>query len=209
MSVSGISLAKFIVGSVLAIAIAACSGGEKDQKEVAPPNAPLLETEIETDLPDSNESKTGVIIGTDSKDKIDGTDSDDLIKGLRGADILYGGKGNDILNGNGGADILSGGPGFDRLNGGYGDDILEGGFNADTFIFRPRFGNDTIRDFEASNDAEKIDLSAIETISSFDDLLSLHISQVNKNVVIDDGNGSTITLIDVDLVDLGETDFRF
>ena len=72
-----------------------------------------------------------------------GADSDLLIGGFQG-DILDGGAGNDVLRGDangfiGGSDTLIGGPG---------DDFLMGGLGADTFVFRPNEGNNTIAAFD-------------------------------------------------------------
>ena len=151
-------------------------------------------------------------------DRVEGGDGDDLMRGGDDVDILFGGGGNDVifggtqsdeLSGETGNDYLDGRGGFDILAGGAGDDTLIGGFNADTFVFEDGFGNDTIEDFSATNDFEKIDLSAVSEIADLSDLIDNHMSQVGLDVVIDDGLGNTITLLNVTLSNLDSADFIF
>ena len=84
-----------------------------------------------------------------------------------------------------------------------------GGTGSDDFIFRDGDGNDTIRDFDANNNAEDIILRGVTGITSFADLSANHMSQVGTSVVIEDGAGLTITLLNVDIADLGAGDFIF
>ena len=145
-------------------------------------------------------------IGTDI---IRGGDQDDVLYGGDGGDKMFGGTGRDTLYGDGGDDILFGRGGFDILSGGAGDDTMSGGFNSDTFIFADNFGNDTITDFSATVDAERLDFSAVTEFTSFSDLLDNHMTQVGSDVIIDDGAGNTITLTGVSLSDLDSADFIF
>lgn len=133
----------------------------------------------------------------------------DLLSGGGGKDRLIGNAGQDELSGNAGNDRLFGNGGADRLIGGAGDDLLIGGGQADTFVFFGAFGHDTIRDFNSHKRAEKIDLSALEEITNLRDLRNNHMSQDGGDVVIEDGNGNTITLLDVGMADLGSSDFIF
>ncbi|MEZ5714935.1 MAG: calcium-binding protein, partial [Paracoccaceae bacterium] len=69
-------------------------------------------------------------------------------------------------------------------------------------------------DFEATNNAEKIDLSGISAITSLADLnlgsATLGAAtQVGADVVIDTGGGNSITLTGVSLGDLDANDFVF
>ncbi|WP_322890711.1 MULTISPECIES: VCBS domain-containing protein [unclassified Yoonia] len=66
------------------------------------------------------------------------------LKGGVGRDTLIGGAGNDFLDGDFASRLIGG---SDILDGGAGDDYLRGGLGADTFIFRPGYGNDVIADF--------------------------------------------------------------
>lgn len=86
---------------------------------------------------------------------------------------------------------------------------MQGNFNADTFIFADGHGMDVISDFEATNDSEKVDLSAVSAIVSFADLAANHATQVGGDVVIDTGGGNSITLSGVTLADLDQADFLF
>ena len=142
-------------------------------------------------------------------DILRGGSQDDILTGGTGDDVAFGGTGRDSLSGDDGNDLLFGRGGFDILNGGAGDDTLEGGIQADQFIFEGAFGNDTITDFAATNNAERINLSAVNAISDFQDLIDNHMSQVGADVVIDDLNGNTITLLGVTLSDLDAIDFVF
>ena len=150
-----------------------------------------------------------LLFGNDGNDNLLGEEGTDRLFGGDGNDSLLGGANNDNLNGDAGADTLEGGSGFDRLVGGAGDDELTGDFNADTFIFSGNFDNDTITDFDANNDFEKIQLSGVSSIVDFADLVANHMTQVGADVLIDAGGGNTITLLNVNIGDLDAVDFIF
>ncbi len=176
--------------------------------------------------------------GRDGNDALDGGAGNDSLRGADGDDALSGGNGDDELSGgtftqnwflsplrfvraapsgemiqeDTGNDTLDGGQGQDTLDGGLGDDLLTGGAGDDLFVFWDgfgNFGNDTITDFDATSSLEKIDLSTVSSITDMTDLLENHIRQDGQDVLIEDANGSTITLLNVDLTDLDETDFNF
>ena len=108
-----------------------------------------------------------------------------------------------------GVENLTGTAFDDWLQGDAGNNDLTGGGGSDTFVFADGHGADRIMDFEATNDAEKIDLSGIAAITDFTDLWNNRMSQSGADVVIDTGTGS-ITLIGVQLSDLQDgTDFVF
>jgi hypothetical protein len=89
---------------------------------------------------------------------------------------------------------------------------MTGGGNADLFIFADGFGNDVITDFAATNNAEKIDLSGVTSITDFADLTNAgnpHMTQVGADVVIDDFAGNTITILGVNIGDMNGVDFIF
>ncbi len=142
-------------------------------------------------------------------DDLTGGKGDDSLFGGKGADVLRGNKGRDVLDGYKGADALFGGDGGDWLDGGKGDDLLTGGVGNDNFIFTSGDGNDTVNDFDALNSKENINLAAVLEIVDFADLTANHMVQVGNDVVIDDGDALTITLLNVDLGDLGGNDFIF
>jgi Ca2+-binding RTX toxin-like protein len=149
------------------------------------------------------------LFGDSGNDRLNGGNGRDVIKGGSGNDQLIGGGGNDRLIGDTGSDNLKGGAGNDVLNGGKGKDILIGGNGADKFIFKNKYGLDKIKDFNATNNSEDIDLGAVTRIKNFSDLKNNHMVKDGANVVIDDHNGTKIVLIGVDLGDLGNGDFLF
>ena len=149
------------------------------------------------------------ISGGNGRDIVRGGNGDDLLNGDAGNDVMFGGTGRDMVYGDDGDDFLSGRGGFDVLNGGAGNDMLEGGVQADQFVFEDGFGNDTITDFASLNNAERIHLTNVTEITDFQDLVDNHMVQDGADVVISDGLGNTITLLGVNLSDLGAADFVF
>lgn len=145
----------------------------------------------------------------DGPDALFGETGDDLLYAGTDDDRLFGGQGNDTLYGEAGADNLSGDAGFDTLIGGAGNDTLSGKFNADTFVFADGDGNDVITDFDRPNDFEKIDLSALSNVTDFADLSANHLTQSGADAVIDDGVGTTITLLNITAANLAADDFIF
>lgn len=145
--------------------------------------------------------------GGSSVDGLFGQQGNDRLFGEADDDRALGGSGNDFINGGTGDDFLYGNAGFDTLLGGTGNDILQGDFNADEFAFVDGHGDDLITDFEATNDLERINLRNISEIDGFDDLMNNHTSQVGTDVVIDTGNGNSVTLSGVDMADLDQADF--
>ncbi|HJS37556.1 MAG TPA: calcium-binding protein, partial [Burkholderiales bacterium] len=79
-------------------------------------------------------------------DALFGQDGNDLLRGGDGFDELDGGSGNDVLEGGADDDTLAGGEGDDILDGAEGNDTLAGGLGADTYVFAPGFGADTLSD---------------------------------------------------------------
>ncbi len=150
--------------------------------------------------------------GGDGPDALFGNGGADFIFGQEGDDRSYGAGGNDFIQDAEGNDLLEAGAGFDTLDGGVGDDTLYGRFNADLFVFTDAtggFGNDTIGDFAATNQFERIDLSGVAAITDLNDLMNNHARQVGGNVAIDAGENSSITLVGVNLAQLDSTDFTF
>ncbi len=147
--------------------------------------------------------------GGTGPDSLFGEVGNDTLYGQEDDDRIFGGTGNDAIFGGEGSDDLWGGAGFDTINGGVGDDTLEGNFNADTFVFATGDGQDTITDFEATNDFERIDLSGVGSIADFADLAANHLADVSGNAVIDAGGGDVIMLQGVDVADLDSFDFLF
>lgn len=151
--------------------------------------------------------------GGNRNDKLIGGDGDDRMFGDQGNDLLRGGSQNDMLHGGAGQDILVGGAGFDTLEGGSGDDTMTGAFNADLFIFKDANGADTVSDFDATNDFEKIDFAAMSSLNSLSDVLghgsgTAAATQIGTDVSIVT-NGGSILLQNVLYADLDAQDFIF
>lgn len=147
-------------------------------------------------------------------DRLFGGRDDDIIYGESGDDLLRGGSQNDLLDGGTGDDFIVGGSGFDTLFGGEGSDTLTGSFNADQFVFTDNHGADTITDFDATNEFEKIDFSGLSTLNSLAEVMgtgsgTAAATQVGNDVLIDTGSGSSILLQDVLYADLDGLDFIF
>lgn len=149
------------------------------------------------------------IYGEDQQDGLFGEDGNDQIYGGAGGDNVFAGSGNDVIEGGEDDDTINAGSGFDRLDGGEGDDVLRGNFNADIFVFKADFGNDTITDFEALNPFERIDLRGVTAITGLNDLMENHLEQFGSHTTIKDGEGNSITLLNVSIEDLDSNDFIF
>ena len=168
-----------------------------------------------------------LLIGSKGKDDLDGGDGADTVqggigddrivggagaddlKGGDGADVMLGGLGKDVLIGGRGADKLKGGAQGDALNGGRGADVLTGGGDADVFIFGKDNSRDKIKDFDAKNNAEDIDLSGLSEIKNFKDLRKNHMEEFKNGVLIDDGKGAEIYVMDVEIGQMNKGDFIF
>ena len=151
---------------------------------------------------------TGIASGDPyvSIENLYGSTHDDNLRGDGAANVLWGHDGDDRLYGRDGNDVLSGMAGRDMLNGQGGDDRLFGA-GADLFVFQNGAGRDTIADFDVSEAGERIDLRGVSAITDFADLTRHHLTQGTTGAVIDDGPGTTITLLGVGMSDLGAANF--
>jgi Ca2+-binding RTX toxin-like protein len=164
-----------------------------------------------------------VLNGGAGYDTLIGGSGNDTVAGGNGRDHVYLGNGNDrytdttqsdahgrdtVFAGNGNDYVHTGG-GNDVLNGGAGNDTLIGGRGADDFVFVGNFGRDVIHDFDATNGAEDIVLTNVNAITDFADLSANHLNQAGSDVLIFDGSGNTITLLNTSLTDLDDSDFIF
>ncbi len=149
--------------------------------------------------------------GRSGRDTMLGGEGEDALNGGKGRDRLEGGADNDLLRGITGLDNLLGGKGDDTLEGGAHNDRLTGGKNNDTFVFEDGTGDDTITDFDALNNAEKIDFSGVSSLNSIGDVTGPGgaASQVGSDVLIDLGGGNSVLLQSVSLGDLDNGDFMF
>ena len=114
-----------------------------------------------------------VVAGTVENLDVRGLAGNDTITGQNGIAgpthlTIEGGAGDDTIRGGDGDDTLIGGSGDDVIDGGRGADTALMGSGNDTFIWDPGDGSDTVEgeggtdtlDFNGSNAAEKIDVSA-------------------------------------------------
>jgi len=97
--------------------------------------------------------------GGQGDDVVHGNRGDDTVNGNQGDDQVRGGQGNDVVRGGQGNDAVFGDLGDDLVKGDLGDDILTGGMGRDTFCFADGSGLDVITDFDAGEDAIRIDLT--------------------------------------------------
>jgi hypothetical protein len=142
--------------------------------------------------PDNNASPTLQLMPV-----IDGTKNADTLTGKDISELLLGKGGNDVLRGMGGNDVL---------NGGAGNDTLIGGDGNDRFIFKTGYGTDTVRGFF---EGDRIDLSQVDGITDFEDMLENHAHQLGADVYIDAGNGEVLWIRHALLGQLAEEDFKF
>ncbi|MEL7100527.1 MAG: calcium-binding protein [Pseudomonadota bacterium] len=141
---------------------------------------------------------------------MNGGAGDDLIIGGNDRDVIRGADGDDDMRGGGGFDRLIGGNGNDTIDGGSGDDILRGNAGADFFVFFGNFGTDRIDDFNVNRAGEQIGLDNATTgITDFADLVANHLSQQGSDALIDDLDGNTVLLRNVDINDLTADHFEF
>lgn len=144
-------------------------------------------------------------IGGSGADSMTGNQAANLLVGQYGNDVIRGASGADKLMGGEGADQLTGGRGQDKLFGDGGDDILTGGAGRDVFRFMPGDRADTITDFTPGEDR-----LGFKGLVGFDaESLLNEARQSGEDVVLDFGNGDSITLLGVALDSLSADDFKF
>ena len=141
------------------------------------------------------------VYGGDGNDTLYGGDGDDVLNGGSDNDLLDGSNGVDQLFGGDGVDTLYGRQGDDTLNGGAGDDALSGGDGDDTFVFVPGSGADIVVDFAAGGLQDSLDFSAYAGTG-----ITYNAAQVGADTVFTFSNGDTITLVNVDIDNLVQTD---
>jgi len=151
------------------------------------------------------------LFGGNGNDRMYGGNGNDRLVGQGGDDRLFGGAGAEALYGGAGQDRLYGGAGWDTLVGGKGDDRLEGGGGSDIFVFSGNDGDNVIVDFDATDDNEVLDYSAVVGFYDFGYVSANYLTQVGNDVVIQGtvSTGLTVTLVNTDMSDLDANDFIF
>ncbi len=145
--------------------------------------------------------------GGAGSDTLIGQGGSDSIKGGGRADMIAAGGGRDTIKAGGGDDLVRGNGGRDFIDGGGGADVLFGGGGKDTFAFRNNSGDDIVRDFRSGKDV--LDLSRARNIDDFADLIANHTSELEGDLVIAVSQTSDVTIENLLIADLSETDFVF
>ena len=112
---------------------------------------------------------------------------------------LYAPGGNKMLQGGTGNDVLIAGP----------NDKLAGGTGADTFVFNPRFGKDTITDFNVSQDILALDHRLFANATASQVLGQTHDSKAGAVIVVDAHDTITLTGVSVAQLQNHLSDFHF
>ncbi|WP_323783899.1 hypothetical protein [Thalassovita sp.] len=115
-----------------------------------------------------------------SVENLVGSDQSDVLRGDSEDNMLAGGDNVDTLNGRDGDDTLQGGAGNDQLTGGSG---------ADTFILENGMGDDTVTDFDATEDT--LDFSNLSAAEQAEVTFS---ENGSGDRVVNLGDGSTLTM---------------
>jgi len=88
------------------------------------------------------------------------------------------------------------------------DNILSGGQGIDRFVFGNVFGRDIITDFIPGYGTHEVIQFNLNTFSDYAAVMA-NATQVGNNVVIDAGNGNTLTLVGIQRADLKDVNFAF
>lgn len=129
-----------------------------------------------------------LVRGNSAVNTLNGGTGNDVLEGLDGNDILTDTSGNNYLNGGLGADSLTGGAGAELFIGGAGNDTITTGTGADVIAFKRGDGADTI--LASSGQDNTISLGGG---IQYQDLA---FSKQTNDLVLEVGNGETITLKD-------------
>ncbi len=136
-----------------------------------------------------------------------GGDGSDVVYGNLADDQIYGEAGNDTLYGGQDQDLLFGGTGDDQLDGNRGNDTLQGDTGNDIFQFSSNGGVDHIVDFQ-----DGADLIAVQSNINGGGILTAGdavnaASQVGADVVIDLAAGNSVTISNISIGAIDESDF--
>ncbi|MFK7752456.1 MAG: calcium-binding protein [Sedimentitalea sp.] len=168
----------------------------------------IIRAKAGDDIVDTGKGDDRVFAGA-GDDTVTGGAGEDDLRGGGGRDDINGGVGDDTLQGNSGKDLVNGGGGNDKIDVGEGNDTATGGAGSDRFVFKDGYGKNIVTDFDATDDAEDVDLRGLSEITGYFDLKTNHMVQNGNDVVIEDGQGVRITLTGVDLNDINGVDFLF
>ncbi|HMI10942.1 MAG TPA: hypothetical protein VK567_05000, partial [Bradyrhizobium sp.] len=103
---------------------------------------------------------------------------------------------------------IVGSTGSNTLTSTAGNDLFVGNGSHDTFVFAPNFGKDVINDFSAGSRGHDVIQFSMSVFDSFASVLA-HATQVGQDVVIAADATDSLTLKNVKLAALDQTDFHF
>lgn len=107
-------------------------------------------------------------------------------------------------------DTLTGDDAINRISGGKQADVLTGNGGTDIFVFAIGDGKDVITDFVGKGtDHDVIDLSAYTGVTSWKDLTKNHLTISGDDLIISNGTGNSIRLMDTDRTEIVRADFTF
>lgn len=151
------------------------------------------------------------IFGGSGNDTVDAGNDDDRIFTGQGNDTIDGGDGDDTLFGGAGDDTVSGGDGADEIWAGGGNDDLSGGEGADTFVFGQNSGNDTVTDFNASEDVLNLEFAPTDftSLAEVTAAASETTQGGQSGVLIDLGGSQSVFIQGINLSDLTATSVTF
>ena len=148
------------------------------------------------------------IIGGTGRDTIIGGNGNDTIDGGIDSDSIEGGAGHDFITGGTGRDVIYGGDGSDTIKGGEDSDTLSGGRGADYFYFDANNGKDVVLDFKSGVDYVVFVSEPGGSIQPGADILGDFVhTNLDGDVVITQSSGNSITLKDVGIDDIDNSDF--
>jgi Ca2+-binding RTX toxin-like protein len=155
-------------------------------------NGDILTYQNGTDGPGLKGIKVDLDAGkvTNPWGKIDTVKNIEEVRGTTRADILIGSKKDDILVGSGGNDKFTGGKGDDE------------------FVFESTIGKSSIADFDDKGGDDLVVFAYIQGIVDFSDVKGA-MKQKGSDVIVDFGDGNTLTFLDIQKKELKADDFEF
>lgn len=124
---------------------------------------------------------------------------------LQACENIRGSELGDVLLGDNGPNQILGGAGDDVIDGRGGNDVISPGSGADTIIFAPGFGRDTISGFGHGTDLLDVSLLGIQNFAQVQAVMS----QSGTNVLINFGLDQRITLVGTTVAAVTAADFVF
>jgi fibronectin-binding autotransporter adhesin len=129
-----------------------------------------------------------------------GTESTPLTNTTSSAGVtLYSTGSNKSLVAGGGADVMIGAPG----------DKLTGGTGADTFVFNPKFGKETITNFNVNQDVLAFDHNLFANPTASQVLSQTHDTNAGAVIKVDAHDTVTLTGVTVAQLQSHLSDFHF